>query len=242
MRMFSIGMIRKHRKHRNHRNHRKHRQHKHLLHSILRMPVNTQGGKGCKKGKNGKDDGQNVLMIECKENEGQMFGRVIKVEGDRRFRIFCNDSKERICKLAGRIRRGDRVERGGVVLISIRELSAAHTGSSDSEVGDIIANVDPSLYGKMKKMDGINPLLFTNLENEDKASIRKRVQRLEEGQGEDDLFDLGEGEESDDLETADAKAERKKELDEKKKKEELERSAKRNVKYMDNGDLDVDDI
>ena len=33
-----------------------------------------------------------------------------------------------------------------------------------------------------------------------------------------------------------------KELDEKKKKEELERAAKRNVKYMDNGDLDVDDI
>jgi initiation factor 1A len=234
MRMFLIGMT------------RKHRQHKHLLHSILRMPVNTQGGKGCKKGKNGKDDGQNVLMIECKENEGQMFGRVIKVEGDRRFRIFCNDSKERICKLAGRIRRGDRVERGGVVLISIRELSSARAGSSDSDVGDIIANVDPSLYGKMKKMDGINPLLFINLENEDKASIRKRVQRLEEGQGEDDLFDLGgeasDSDESDDLETADAKAERMKELDEKKKKEELERAAKRNVKYMDNGDLDVDDI
>ena len=205
------------------------------------MPVNTQGGKGCKKGKNGKDDGQNVLMIECKENEGQMFGRVIKVEGDRRFRIFCNDSKERICKLAGRIRRGDRVERGGLVLISIRDLSLA---CADSEVGDIIANIDPSLYGKMKKLDGINPLLFTNIEND--GSIRKRVQLLEEGQGEDDLFDLGGNESEDseesDLETADAKAERMKELDEKKKKEELERAAKRNVKYMDNGDLDVDDI
>ena len=96
----------------------------------------------------------------------------------------------------------------------------------------------------MKKLDGINPLLFTNIEND--GSIRKRVQLLEEGQGEDDLFDLGGNESEDseesDLETADAKAERMKELDEKKKKEELERAAKRNVKYMDNGDLDVDDI
>ena len=106
------------------------------------MPVNKQGGKGCKKGKNAKDD-DDVLLVECKEGEGQMFGRVVKVEGDRRFRIFCNDSKERICKLAGTIRRGDRVEKGGLVLISIRDLSFSTTKVLDEEskVGDIISNI-----------------------------------------------------------------------------------------------------
>ena len=194
------------------------------------MPINKQGGSGCKKGKNTKEDDGDILMVECNENDGQMFGRVVKVEGDRRFRIFCNDSKERICKLAGRIRRGDRVEKGGIVLISIRALSPV------TEVGDIIANVDARLYGKVKKLSGINPLLFVNLENEDKSAIKARVERLEEeGDAEDeDLFERADDELS--------KEDRAAELAASKKKEELLRGAKRDIKYMDNGDVDVDDI
>ena len=201
-------------------------RHKPFLHNTS-MPINTQGGKGAKKGKNTNDD---VLMIECKENDGQMFGRVVKVEGDRRFRIFCNDSKERICKLAGRIRRGDRVEKGGLVLISIRALSPV------TEVGDIIANVDPRLYGKVKKLDGINPLLFVNLENDDKSTIQARVDRLEE-EGEVDDEDIFEREVHDEN-----SEERLAEIAAAKKKEDMSRSAKRDIKYMDNGDIDVDDI
>ena len=201
--------------------------------------MNKQGGKGCKKGKNGKED--DVLMVECKEGDGQMFGRVVKVEGDRRFRIFCNDSKERICRLAGTIRRGDRVEKGGLVLVSIRDLSFTTTKvvEEDSKVGDIISNVDPRLYGKVKKLEGINPLLFVNLENEDKSVIKARVNRLEEGRADDeDLFERGESES--DLEVS--KEDRAREMDAAKKATDLERASKRNVKYMDNGDLDVDDI
>lgn len=205
------------------------------------MPVNKQGGKGCKKGKNAKEDDSDILMVECKENEGQMFGRVVKVEGDRRFRIFCNDSKERICRLAGTIRRGDRVEKGGLVLISIRDLSFTNTKVVEeaSKVGDIIANVDPRLYGKVKKIEGINPLLFVNLENEDKSAIKARVDRLEEGNADDeDLFERGESES--DLEGS--KEDKLRELQATKKATDLERASKRDVKYMDNGDLDVDDI
>jgi translation initiation factor IF-1 len=203
------------------------------------MPVNKQGGKGCKKGKNAKED-DDILMVECKDNEGQMFGRVIKVEGDRRFRIFCNDSKERICRLAGTIRRGDRVEKGGLVLISIRDLSFTTTKTieEDSKVGDIIANVDPRLYGKVKKLDGINPLLFVNIENEDKSAIKARVSKLGDDGADEDLFERGESES--DLEVS--KEDKVREMEASKKATDLERGAKRNVKYMDNGDLDVDDI
>lgn len=193
------------------------------------MPINKQGGSGCKKGKNAKED-DNILMVECNEKDGQMFGRVVKVEGDRRFRIFCNDSKERICKLAGRIRRGDRVEKGGIVLISIRALSPV------TEVGDIIANVDPRLYGKLKKLSGINPLLFVNLENEEKSVIQARVDRLEE-EGEVDDEDLFEREVHDEN-----SEEKLAEIAAAKKKEDMSRAAKRDIKYMDNGDIDVDDI
>jgi initiation factor 1A len=200
------------------------------------MPVNTQGGKGCKKGKNAKED--DVLMVECKDNEGQMFGRVVKVEGDRRFRIFCNDSKERICRLAGTIRRGDRVEKGGLVLISIRDFSFSTKIDENSKVGDIIANVDPRLYGKIKKLEGINPLLFVNLENEDKTAIKARVDRLEAGDLEDeDLFERS-------LLDSDAelsKEEKLREMEAAKKATDLARGAKRDIKYID-GDLNIDDI
>jgi translation initiation factor IF-1 len=202
------------------------------------MPVNKQGGKGCKKGKNAKEDDSDILMVECKDNEGQMFGRVVKVEGDRRFRIFCNDSKERICRLAGTIRRGDRVEKGGLVLISIRDLSFTTTKiiEEDSKVGDIIANIDPRLYGKIKKLEGINPLLFISIENEDKSAIKARVTKLEEGELDDeDLFERG-GE----LEVS--TEDKAREMDATKKATDLERGFKRDIKYMDNGDLDIDDI
>ena len=204
------------------------------------MPVNKQGGKGCKKGKNAKDD-DDVLLVECKEGEGQMFGRVVKVEGDRRFRIFCNDSKERICKLAGTIRRGDRVEKGGLVLISIRDLSFSTTKVLDEEskVGDIISNIDPRLYGKLKKIEGINPLLFINLETEDKAAIKARVDRLEAGEVEDeDMFERAESDMEDDLD----KEDKAREMKVARKAAELERGAKRDTKYKENGDLDIDAI
>lgn len=204
------------------------------------MPVNKQGGKGCKKGKNAKDD-DDVLLVECKDDEGQMFGRVVKVEGDRRFRIFCNDSKERICKLAGTIRRGDRVEKGGLVLISIRDLSFTTTKvlEEESKVGDIISNIDPRLYGKLKKIEGINPLLFINLETEDKAAIKARVDRLEAGQVEDeDMFERAESDMEDDLD----KEDKAREMKVARKAAELERGAKRDTKYKENGDLDIDAI
>lgn len=206
------------------------------------MPVNKKGGKGCKKGKNAKDD-DDVLLVECKDDEGQMFGRVIKVEGDRRFRIFCNDSKERICKLAGTIRRGDRVEKGGLVLISIRDLSFTTTKvlEEESKVGDIISNIDPRLYGKLKKIEGINPLLFINLETEDKAAIKARVDRLEAGDVEDeDMFERAESDMEDDADLS--KEEKAREMKASKKAAELERGAKRDTKYKENGDLDIDDI
>jgi len=119
------------------------------------------------------------------------------------------------------------VEKGGLVLISIRALSPV------TEVGDIIANVDPRLYGKLKKVEGINPLLFVNLENEDKSAIKARVELLEEGIVEDeDIFERD----------VDAEAEDQLSRDAAKKATDLLRASKRDIKYMDNGDVDVDDI
>jgi len=217
--------------------------HKPFLHRFYRMPVNKQGGKGCKKGKNGTKDDDTVLMVECNVNDGQMFGRVLKILGDRRFRIFCNDSRERICKLAGSIRKNDRVEIGGVVLISLRDVCL-----NASEVGDIISTVDTRLYGKLKKLVGINPLLFSDVEKQDAAEVAHRVKNLKEGE-DDDFFDRGEVKagEAEEAEEAEGEGEGDKEcakelekvytkeeiaeIEKKKVKEQIEREKKRKSKY-----------
>jgi translation initiation factor IF-1 len=208
------------------------------------MPINKNGGKGCKKGKSVSKDDDTILMVECNKADGQMFGRVLKAVGDRRFVIFCNDSKQRTCKLAGSIRKNDRVETGGIVLISVRDLAFTTTGSlaSGADVGDIISTVDSRLYSKLKKLDGINQLLFTAIEND---GVTARVKE------EDDLFDLEdgdgtegeEGEDDDDDEQTEQTPLTKEaiaEIEKKKIKEQLEREKKRKTKYEE--DVRLEDL
>lgn len=61
---------------------------------------------------------------------------------------------------------------GDLVIFSVREfeVSAAITGSDrmkQAERGDIIYKFDQTLIGKAKKLDGINPNLFLQLETAD---------------------------------------------------------------------------
>jgi len=201
------------------------------------MPINKKGGKNCKKGKNSnaKED-EMIFMVECNKNDGQMFGRVTKVLGDKRFSVRCNDGKDRVCKLSGTIRKNDRVELNGIVLISIRDPTLGSM-NSDSNRGDIIANVDSRLHKHLKEMEGINPILFLT---GDKESVVI-----------DDIFDRNAGddedededEDEDDSKTPEAKKltkEDKAELELSKRKEMMEREKKRNTKYE--GEISLDDL
>jgi translation initiation factor 1A len=200
------------------------------------MPINKKGGKNCKKGKNSnaKED-EMIFMVECNKNDGQMFGRITKVLGDKRFSVRCNDGKDRVCKLSGTIRKNDRVELNGIVLISIRDPTLGSI-NSDSNRGDIIANVDSRLHKQLKEMEGINPILFST---GDKESVVI-----------DDIFDRNAGDEDDDDEDEDdskSPEEAKKltkgdiaELELSKRKEMMEREKKRNTKYE--GEISLDDL
>lgn len=200
------------------------------------MPINKKGGKNCKKGKNStaKED-EMIFMVECNKNDGQMFGRITKVLGDKRFSVRCNDGKDRVCKLSGTIRKNDRVELNGIVLISIRDPTLGSM-NSDSNRGDIIANVDSRLHKHLKEMEGINPILFST---GDKESVVI-----------DDIFDRNAGDEDDDEDededdskSPEAKKltkEDKAELELSKRKEMMEREKKRNTKYE--GEISLDDL
>ena len=211
------------------------------------MPINKKGGKNCKKGKNShaKED-EMILMVECNKNDGQMFGRVIKVLGDKRFNVRCNDGKERVCKISGTIRKNDRVEVNGIVLISIRDPTLGSI-TSDSNRGDIIANVDSRLHKHLKEMEGINPSLFLTGDKESDVIDDVFDRNAGEGEGEGEADREGEGEGEADREGEDKKQEKKvptkeeiAELELNKRKQMMERDKKRNTKYE--GEISLDDL
>ena len=211
------------------------------------MPINKKGGKNCKKGKNSntKED-EMILMVECNKNDGQMFGRIIKVLGDRRFNVRCNDGKDRVCKLSGTIRKNDRIEVNGIVLISIRDPTLGSI-NSDSNRGDIIANVDSRLHKHLKEMEGIHPSLFLTGDKESDVIDDVFDRNAGEGEGEGEADREGEGEGEADREGEDKKQEKKvptkeeiAELELNKRKQMMERDKKRNTKYE--GEISLDDL
>jgi len=213
-----------------------------LLHKS-NMPPNLKGGKGYRKGKHATAD--EAKMIEW--GEDQMLGRALKKLGDRRFRVFCNDNKERICKLAGGMRKSEWVDEGAIILIGMRSLTTATTVKGQ-EVGDILSVIDTRIYGKLKKEPGVNPLLFTHVESEDGASMKKKIDALEAGKGiDDDVFEReGESDSEDDGVplTEEEKAEKEREREAKAKLRDQELSAKRSTKRptVDDDDFNIADI
>jgi initiation factor 1A len=208
------------------------------------MPPNAKGGKGYKKGKNDDADAQ---LLECNESQNQMYGRAMKSLGNRRFLIFCNDNKERICRVCGSMRKSQWVERGSIVLISLRDVSMSidKEDRKNIDIGDIIGLVDPSLIGKMKKVDGINPLLFTNIEDRDSTSLKKSIKAQDEGVDEDadDFFTRGSDAESECEEEVEGEEDKAAKLKAKTKTRDTERDTARTNKYIDGDtEINIDDI
>lgn len=120
-----------------------------------RMP-NLRGGKAYKKGKKAAPQEEKVGKF-FKRDADQDYARVLKMLGNRRVVCFCNDGKERICKIRGALCKGpkkERIETGDIVLISFRDFD----GEDESEEEEL----DEEGKKKEKKktivadVDGIN--------------------------------------------------------------------------------------
>ena len=227
------------------------------------MPPN-KGGKNYKKGKkDGKDSGD-VMMIQINDTDGQMVGRVLKSVGDRRFRVYCNDNKERLCRLCGTIRKNEWISSGSLVLISKRELNTQKVveGTDDTftaidpdsavgreqKTGDILQVIDSRLYSKLKKLPGMNPILFNDIENQEMKAVKKKVA---DGTADlDDIFDdaddadeeKGKGEESSESDGSDESEKEetgftKEGLKDRQKEVAVNRTAARGKKYISLSDL-----
>ncbi|XGW13429.1 hypothetical protein V3C99_000060 [Haemonchus contortus] len=55
------------------------------------------------------------------KDDGQEYGRVLKVFGNRYVLVFCSDNKQRVCRIRGRLRKNVKVRAGGIVLVELRD-------------------------------------------------------------------------------------------------------------------------
>jgi hypothetical protein len=180
----------------------------------------------------------------------------VKSLGHRRFRVFCNDNKERIAKLPGSMRKSEWVDEGAIVLIGIRELSNAMSKQGE-EVADILTLASTGLYGKLKKVPGVNPLLFNQVEKEDQETLNKKIRAQEEGRpvDDDDVFDRDDESESEEEEEEEGEELTGEEKQKKKQQQREEKDKKRDQKLAaerrkkegrddggGNSDVDIDAI
>ena len=140
------------------------------------MPANN-GGKGYKKGKKG---GTERVLTFATRTDGQDYARVIRILGDRRVLVYCNDGRERICKIRGALCRGPKkqiIGVGDVILFSLRAFDDGTDVNTDTktpgglrtntgDIGDIILKYEASQWRQLRKEVGINQNLFSGGEAE----------------------------------------------------------------------------
>jgi initiation factor 1A len=150
------------------------------------MQRNVRGGKAYKKQKKHPTEGAKRDRFTGRD-DGQDYGRVLAMLGDRRVRCFCNDGAERICKIRGRLCKGRNkklITVGDIVLISPRDFAEG----SDSDEG----------AGGKKALDEGAWDLIDRIERDDWRAIKKEadihrdlfgVMAADEGVAHDDIFE-----------------------------------------------------
>ncbi len=200
------------------------------------MP-NLKGGKKYKSGK--KNAEVKIELHEINEADGQMVGRVIKKLGDRNVILYCNDNQERLAHMRGVLKKKKIwIDIGDIVLFSTRD----ELTKNDQERGDILAKYDRDIYTQLKRMPGVNPILFQAIENWDtrtRDQAKRGIKVVEEDCGVD--FEDDSEEENDEmkLEGDGITQEKKKQVEETKRA--TARETKRAVINEDDS-IDIDAI
>jgi initiation factor 1A len=174
------------------------------------MP-NQKGGKNYKKSKHATPMKAQLFLPE----QDQIFGRVIRNLGQRRMLVFSNDNKIRMCHIRGSMRRGSSwISVGDIVLITRRDFEKLPETPGEYENADIISRYDKDLTSDLKKVPGINPKLFIQIESVDqKLLIEICSKKFDDLQEKDDdagiEFAESSEEEEDENETEESKNEKK---------------------------------
>jgi initiation factor 1A len=184
--------------------------------------------KGGKKYKAGKHSDLKPEFHEINVEQGQSIGRVLKHLGDRNVLLYCNDSKERIAHIRGGLsKKKANIEIGDIVLYSNRGDGLCSEGG-DKNRGDILAKYTQDVHRELKKMDGVNPKLFLQLERVENRDIV--TQQIDDG------FEFDANSDDEEKEPEETERQVTKHVAEQK------RSEARDAKYLVEGDVNIDDI
>lgn len=171
------------------------------------MP-NIRGGKSYKKSKGKTKFGEDEEVAYLEIATDQMVGRILKLLGNLNATVYCQDNKQRLCKICRAIKKSVRFEVGDVVLISLRDCEVSQAeldkGVRGSK-GDILDKFHPKQFKELKE-DGVNSAIFLTLD-----SVNEMASRVEKGDlegalalaetAQEDIFDrTGTKEESEDSE------------------------------------------
>jgi len=212
------------------------------------MP-NQKGGKQYKKSKHATPQKATLFLPEA----DQIFGRVIRNLGQRRMLVFSNDNKIRMCHIRGSMRRGSSwITIGDIVLITRREFEKLPDNASDYENADIISRYEKDLHSDLKKLPGINPKLFMQIETVDSKLFSEIISRkFEELKPEEETgIEFGEssGEEDEEEEGKDGVPKKEKGIKgwkgerAKQDKNEVETKTFENKHENEHGEINIDDI
>jgi initiation factor 1A len=171
------------------------------------MP-NIRGGKSYKKSKGKTKFGEDEEVAYLEIADDQMVGRILKLLGNLNVTVYCQDNKQRLCKICRAIKKSVRFEVGDVVLISLRDCEVSQSeldkGVRGSR-GDILDKFHPKQFKELKE-NGVNPAIFLTLD-----SVNEMANRVEKGDlegalalaenAQEDIFDRsGAKDESEDFE------------------------------------------
>lgn len=159
------------------------------------MP-NIRGGKSYKKSKGKTKFGEDDEVAYLEIASDQMVGRLVRLLGNLNATVYCQDNKQRLCKICRSIKKSVRFDVGDVVLISLRDCEVAKADLAKGirgERGDILDKFHPKQFKELKD-SGINSAIFltldsvneiaTKLENGDEAGAKAVADNAHE-----DIFD-----------------------------------------------------
>ena len=124
------------------------------------MPINTKGGKNCKKKKKGAGSAEPEFIERA---EGQMPARAIRLLGNRNVLCYSNDGILRLCHICGKMKGRVYIEPGDIVLITLRDFSSGGS-TKDVSLGDIVGKYSPEQHSYLKREQGISDKLFMKME------------------------------------------------------------------------------
>jgi translation initiation factor 1A len=117
-----------------------------------------------------------------------MFGRVTKNLGNCNLLVFCEDNRERICHIRGKMRSRMFIHMGDIVILSTRDFEKDSTTKIPR--GDICHKYDAKHHSALrKKFPDINPLIFNVLNSNGQQQINE---------GDFDIFETAENDEAQD--------------------------------------------